>query len=76
VKLSEKFKYPFIFVWLETIGNPRFFVYSREEMSNSWDQLVSDHNAFLKRDLNGNTTNTYFYIDSVGHKDRFDKIFE
>jgi hypothetical protein len=76
VKLRKKFEYPFIFVLLEDIGNPQFFVYSREEMSNSWDQLVCGHNVFLKRDLDGNTTNTHFCIDPVGHKDQFDKIFE
>jgi len=75
-KLSKKFKYPFIFVLSKDIGNPQFFVYSREEMSNSWDQLVCGHNAFLKRYMNGNTTNTNFCIDPVGHKDQFDKIFE
>jgi len=75
VKLRKKFEYPFIFVLLKDIGNPQFFVYSREEMSNSWDQLVCGHNAFLKRYLNGNTTNTHFCIDPVGHKDQFDKIF-
>jgi len=58
------------------IGNPQFFVYSREEMSNSWDQLVCGHNAFLKRDLDGNTTNTHFCIYPVGHKDQSDKISE
>jgi len=62
------------------IENPRFFVYSREEMSNSWDQLVCGHNAFLKTHWekikkDGNTTNTHFCIDPVGHKDQFDKIF-
>jgi len=35
VKLHKKLEYPFVFVWLEDIGNPQFFVYSREEMSNS-----------------------------------------
>jgi len=76
VKLHKKFEYSFIFVLLEDIGNPRFFVYSREEMDNSWDQLVCGHNAFLKRYLDGNTTNTHFCIDPAGHKDQFDKIFK
>jgi len=76
VKLRKKFEYPFVFVWLEDIGNPQFFVYSREEMSNSWDQLVCGHNAFLKRYLDGNTINTDFWIDPIGHEDQFGKIFE
>jgi len=91
IKLSGKFEYPFVFVWLENIGNPRFFVYSREEMSNSWEQLVSEHNAFLKKHWedeskrekegkhvkkDGNTVNTDFRIDPISHEDQFDKIFE
>jgi len=91
IKLSGKFEYPFVFVWLENIGNPRFFVYSREEMSNSWEQLVSEHNAFLKKHWedeskrekegkrvkkDGNTVNTDFRIDPINHEDQFDKIFE
>ena len=90
VKLHKKLKYPFVFVWLEDIGNPQFFVYSREEMSNSWDQLVSGHNAFLRKHWedelkkekegkhvkkDGNTINTSFWIDPIGHEGQFDKIF-
>jgi len=74
VKLSKKFKYPFIFILLNDIGNPQF-LYIQGKKWTTRNQLVCGHNAFLKRDLNGNTTNTHFCIDPVGHKDQFDKIF-